>query len=331
MLPGCGAQSNGGYCDCVDAPLTVDAPTMYFVLDKSGSMSELNKWPTVHTTVTAVVRQVGARAKFGAMIFPGGDGLDCNLGAELISVRQGDVPAQAEGPVAAAFDAALGGIRPFGGTPTAATLGEVLARLRAQPGRTFVILATDGGPNCDASAMCDATGCQLNIESANGCKPGGPSCCVPPYSDQRDCLDAQPSYDAAAALAKAGIPVYVIGVPGSGVYASVLDELAVAGGTALVGTPKYYRVDDTSAPAALEAALKKVAAKIVATCTFKLAAPPMDPGLVNVYFDEEIVPKDPNWTIDGDTLTLQGLACDTVMNGDVIDVRIIVGCPSVIH
>ncbi len=333
-LPGCGPQDNGGFCDCVDAPLTYDAPNMYFVLDRSGSMMEMDKWDTVRITVGNVMRQVGARASFGAMIFPGGNGDTCNPGSEILATRPGDPPdpSGADGPLVSSLIMQTAAIAPRGGTPATAALGRALAQAKKLPRRSFVNLATDGGPNCNASASCDATKCQDNIENVPGCPPGGPpNCCVPPNGDARGCLDDLPTAQAAAALAKASIPVYVVGIPGSSVYADVLDETAVAGGTPQSTTsPKYFRVDSADQTALL-AALKKVAAKITATCTFSLKQAPPDPNLVNVYFDEEIVPKDPNWTLDGTTLTLQGLACDTVKNGDVLDVRIVVGCPTDLH
>ncbi|HEY8078268.1 MAG TPA: vWA domain-containing protein [Labilithrix sp.] len=333
-LPGCGQQQNGGYCDCVDAPLTYDQPNMYFVLDRSGSMQEDDKWDTVRLTVANVMRQVGARAKFGAMIFPGGNGDDCNPGSEILKTATGDPPnpGGGDGPLVTALVSATAAVAPHGGTPTAAGLGLALSKLQTLSGRSFVILATDGGPNCNEVTQCDATKCQDNIENISGCPPGGPpNCCAPPLGDPRGCLDDVATEQAAAALAQAKIPVYVVGIPGSSVYADVLDQTAVSGGTPQSATsPKYFRVDSTD-QSALLAALKKVAAKITATCTFNLTQVPGDPNLVNVYFDEEVVPKDPNWTLDGTTLTLQGLACDAVKNGDVIDVRIIVGCPTALH
>jgi hypothetical protein len=52
---------------------------------------------------------------------------------------------------------------------------------------------------------------------------------------------------------------------------------------------------------------------------------------VNVYLDEAVLPHDPvnGWKIDGGTVTLLGTACDRVLSGDVLDVRIITGCPTV--
>jgi hypothetical protein len=124
----------------------------------------------------------------------------------------------------------------------------------------------------------------------------------------------------------------VIGLPGTGTpaYANLLDQLAVAGGTSLPTSPKYYRVDSTNSDVLL-AALKKIAAQIVATCEFKLTTVPAQPNQVNVYFDEVVVPADPvnGWKIDGQTVTLLGDSCKKVLAGDVLDVRIITGCPTV--
>ena len=81
---------------------------------------------------------------------------------------------------------------------------------------------------------------------------------------------------------------------------------------------------------AILVALRKVAAKIVATCEFKLKEPPQDPGLVNVYFDDLVVPRaNDSWTLEGDTVRLVGESCRRVMDGEVLSVRIIAGCPTV--
>ena len=50
-----------------------------------------------------------------------------------------------------------------------------------------------------------------------------------------------------------------------------------------------------------------------------------------MYLDEVVLPQDPvdGWKIEGKTVTLLGAACDKVLAGDVLDVRIIAGCPTV--
>lgn len=328
-LPGCGAQDNGGYCDCVDTPLFADPPNIYFVLDRSGSMAENNKWDQVRQVVAQILRGLGPRANFGATVFPGFEQSSCALPKEILPISPGDRPGDGDGPTTRALLRATSGT-PYGGTPTAQALRSVLPILRNAAGKTFVILATDGGPNCNSAASCGFDQCMPNIENTDGCSSLGPrNCCEPPQGFREACLDAPATSSAVAALKAAGIPVYVVGLPGTSQYGALLDDLAISGGTALAASPKYYKVDLQST--ALLTALKKIAAKIVATCEFKLKEAPADPSKVNVYLDEVVLPADPvnGWKIEAGTVTLLGSSCSKVLNGDVLDVRIIAGCPTV--
>jgi hypothetical protein len=305
---------------------------MYFVLDRSGSMSEDNKWGQVRQVVAQILRGLGPRANFGATLFPGfDDSTSCSTPREALPLTPGDPPGAADGPTTKKLLTATQSA-PSGGTPTAEALRQVLPVLRAAKGKTFVILATDGGPNCNGTTSCSAEMCQPNIEGVAGCTVTGPSCCEPPNGYREACLDSAATIGAVAALKSAGIPVYVVGLPGTSTpaYASLLDQLAVSGGTALATSPKYYRVD-TSNESVLLAALKKIAAQIVATCEFKLTSTPEQANQVNVYLDEVVVPKDPvnGWKIEGPTVTLLGSSCSKVLAGDILDVRIITGCPTV--
>lgn len=326
--PGCGVKNDGTTCDCIDVPLFADPPNIYFVLDRSGSMLDDGKWELVRSTVGRVLRDLGPRASFGATVFPGFSGDSCGPSAEVMSVRPGDPASSTDGPTTAFLLKALD-LPPKGNTPTAQALGDVLGRVRGLAGKTFVVLATDGGPNCGLAPTCELTQCIENIENAPGCPPEGPrNCCTRPGQ----CLDSAATLDATAALEAAGSPVFVIGIPGSAVFGSLLDQMATAGGTAQAGTPQYFRVD-TAADLALLGTLRKVLAKIVATCTFPLNTAPADPGLVNVYLDDVLQPKDPanGWTIDGSVVTLIGSTCKRVLDGDVLGVRVIAGCPSVVR
>jgi len=327
-LPGCGAQANGSYCDCVDTPLFAEPPNIYFVLDRSGSMLEGGKWDVVRQVVAQILRGLGPRANFGATVFPGFEKSACALPREVLPISPGDPPG-ADGNTTNALLQATSGA-PSGGTPTAQALRSVLPILRNATGKSFVILATDGGPNCNAAASCSFDRCMPNIESADGCSPGGPrNCCEPPDGFREACLDSPATSSAVLALKAAGIPVYVVGLPGTAQYGALLDQLAVNGGTALATSPRYFKVD--LANNQLLVALKKIAAKIVATCDFTLKEAPADARRVNVYLDEVVLPRDPvnGWKIDGGTVTLVGEACSKVLNGDVLDVRIIAGCPTV--
>jgi hypothetical protein len=329
--PGCGQKDDGSFCDCVDTPLFSDPPNMYFVLDRSGSMAEEDKWGKVRLVVSQILRGLGPRANFGATLFPGFDNDACAPPKEVLPLSPGDPPGTQDGPTTKRLLSATINA-PSGGTPTAEALRSTLKNLQGAKGKTFVILATDGGPNCNSGNACSVDQCQPNIESVPGCPPGGTNCCAPPNGVPESCLDSAATVSAVAALKTAGIPVYVIGLPGTGnpTYASLLDTLASAGGTALPTSPKYYRIDSSNSDVLL-AALKKIAAQIVATCEFKLTMAPAQPNQVNVYFDEVVVPADPvnGWKIDGQTVTLLGDSCKKVLSGDVLDVRIITGCPTV--
>jgi hypothetical protein len=327
--PSCGLGPDGGVCACLDLSILGAAPNLYFVLDRSGSMSDGGKWDTVRSVVVDVMRQLGPRANFGAAVFPDPTADTCGPGVEVMAPRRGDAPAGTYGPTSSLFEGATSAPA-SGGTPTAATLTALAPKLAAYPGKTYVILATDGAPNCDATAACSVDECPLNIEGTPGCAPGTlPNCCERQPSS---CLDAKPTLDAVSALHAAGVDTYVIGAPGTVPYASLLDEMATAGGTARPGSPRYYAVGSTDAPA-FSAALKAVAARITATCALTLDTTPPDPGAVNVYLDGKVVPKSPvdGWSLEGATVTLLGATCAKVLAGDVLDVRVIAGCPTVIR
>jgi len=323
--PGCGVGPDGGVCDCIDSPLLVDPPNFYFVLDRSGSMAAGDKWDTMRAAVSDIMSAIGPRASFGATIFPGRN-MACDTGLEIMSTRPGDSPSGSAGPANRFLLDATQRYPAYGGTPTAATLDALVSKLPGLPGKTFAILATDGAPNC-AATTCGSAACLPNIEGTNGCTPNGPSCCE---KEMGLCLDSEASIAAVQKLKEAGVPTFVIGIPGSQAYGSVLDRMAAAAGTSQTGSPGYYKVDATD-KADLVAALRKVAAKIVATCTFELKEPPADVNRLNVYLDEKIVPREATngWKIEGKTVTLTGKTCDAVMRGDVLDVRIILGCPTV--
>jgi hypothetical protein len=246
-------------------------------------------------------------------------------------LRPGDSPAGKAGPVSQFFLTSTA-VPASGGTPTAATLRAIAGKLSSLTGRTFAVLATDGGPNCNDLASCSASTCLPNLaNNPSYCLPGGPpNCCDNMNFGPAQCLDAQPTVDAVAALAAKNVPTYVIGIPGSGPFAGLLDQLATAGGTARGASPMYYRVDSTD-EAAFAATLAKVAAKITATCTFPLAKIPDDPNLINVFVDDVPVPNDPvdGWTLWGDTVTLDGKTCDRVLAGDALSVRVVEGCPTI--
>ena len=307
----CNLGPDGGVCACADEPLLGDPPNLYFVLDRSGSMQEDGKWATIVSAIGSLVVDLGPRAVVGAAVFPDPRYDECAPGVEVAPLRRGDSPAGTAGPTAVAFITELGGLPASGGTPTATTLETLAPTLAKLPGKTYVILATDGGPNCDATASCGVSDCELNIEGATGsaCAPDTThNCCADPnYGSSLSCLDAQPTIDAVTAIAQSGVPVYVVGVPGSAPYAALLDQLAQAGGTARSSEPLYYAVN-TAALADFTAAISSIAAGITGTCTLTLDDAPPDPTNVNVFLDEKVLPQSgaDGWTLSGKTVTILG-------------------------
>ena len=326
----CGKFEDGGPCGCVELSLLTDVPNLYFIVDRSGSMLEGNKLSAVRVAIGRVVSKLGPRASFGAALFPDTRVSTCAAGAEVMSVRRGDSPAGKAGPTTLTLLATTN-VAPGGGTPTAATVRALTDKLTSLKGRTYAIIATDGGPNCNEVRACDVNECMANIESAPGCTPNAaPNCCDGATYGPGNCLDAKATIDAVAALKAAGVPTYVIGVPGSGTYASLLDQVAEAGGTARATSPKYFRVDGTD-DASLNSALAQIAAKTTATCVLPLSPDPPDPNRVNVYLDDVVVPKDPTngWKLEGATVTLLGATCARVLSGEVLGLRVVSGCPTV--
>lgn len=125
-----------------------------------------------------------------------------------------------------------------------------------------------------------------------------------------------------------GIKTYVVGFGGS-VSGSNLSEMAVEGGTALGGTPKYYQADD---PAALATALSQVAMGAIG-CALQLKDTPPDASSITVVVNGKAQPRDParqnGWEYDaqGNRITLYGQSCAAVSQDANAKVQIVYGCP----
>jgi hypothetical protein len=300
---------DGAPCVGPEIPLELKAPNLYFALDHSSSMVQQSKWTNVRQVVSDVMTKLGAGARFGATIFPSPGPDQCAPGVEVMSLRQGDE----QGVTANMFLSATSA-RPNGGTPTAATLAALLPKLSGLHGTTFVILATDGGPNCNNTLFCAIDECTLNIDGAPNCPTDGSvNCCDPQFNESIGCLDGAASAKAVADLKAAGIETFVIGIPGSSPYGPVLDEMATAGGSARSTAPRYYRVD-TADTTALTAAFESIAAQTGAGCAFTLGHAPADDNGIHVSVSGAPVPRSgaDGWSVAGTTLTFGGASCDAV-------------------
>jgi hypothetical protein len=321
-----------GYCGNQIHQVITDPPNLYFVFDASASMDEaggggFTKYELVEHDAVLLIETLGALVNFGAAVFPyGATSADpCHVGAQVMPVLPGDPVGPMTGPATEEFIVQTS-ITPFGGTPTAATLTALLPKLTALKGRTVVILATDGGPNCNDTITCAADQCIPNLEGQ--CSPPSSNCCGPgSVEGPEGCVDHDATVASVAAIAAAKIPVVVVGIPGSDLYASVLDDMATAGGAAQAMEPFYYRVDDFDT---LTQVFQKIASTYV-SCDYVLADPPPDEGHTNVYFDGTVVVADPanGWVWKSSTeIELVGDACDALKAGKVKQVQIVSGCPT---
>lgn len=338
VLASCGARTgllveelpppDGGGVTCSETPIGVTAPipNLYFVLDTSTSMNEQSKWSNVRSAIALMIQEVGPRARFGVTVFPTVGVDHCAAGHEVMSLRLGDD----SGAAVAAFLAATD-FTPSGGTPTAPTLEAIAPLLQTFSGVTYAILATDGGPNCNASLTCDVEQCTMNIESQSPCVSGGPTNCCD--GNALGCLDGVKTVEAVSDLRAIGVRTFVVGIPGSAPYADVLDNAAAAGGTARSSEPYYYSVD-TSDRSQLESAIASVSLETL-SCAFTLARAPSNPAEVNVYVGGSVLPLDEGsgsdgWTLQGTTLTLLGSTCQRLEAQPNTQVAVVEGCPTVI-
>jgi hypothetical protein len=338
----------GGLCGNQFIPTSENRPNLYFVLDRSSTMLEdfsgtaSSKYQSASDAITSVLRAVGHRIQYGAAVFPAfNEG--CSTGVPVFPTQAGDPSSYAaagrDGPVLQALVDALWRAEPVssgGGTPTAATLTALLPVVSALGGQTFVVLATDGEPNCNADAQCTSADCSLNLRhySVDGIACDATfNCCDPTLvSDgELSCVDGPPTVAAVGALASAGIKTYVIGLPGSEYCANLLDNLAVGGGTANATSPRYVPVSSVDQ---LSAAVRNIGITLAITCNITLTQAPPDWNLVNVYFDQTVVPynSDNGWAFAADNLVhIRGAACDQLMSGDVLEVQVVAGCPTVVY
>jgi von Willebrand factor type A domain len=297
--PGEGEGEGEGGCDILT--FTADEtlpPRILLVVDKSGSMGDDatgypgSKWNAARDVLSNVVTGLDNEAELGLMLYPDGD-------AQTNVCREGALEEAVQPNNADDIISTLDNTSPGGGTPTAPTLiraRDALAQLGVQGGSRVVVLATDGGPNCNESM--DGDTCQCVTGNQNDCQqfPG-------------NCLDNENASAAAQIVNDAGYPVFVVGIPGSENFAFVLNALADAGGTAQAGATRYYDATDA---AALESALQEIAIRVGA-CRFDLPNN-TSPDAITVTVGGTAIARDPNrdngWDlVDANTVELFGVAC----------------------
>jgi hypothetical protein len=302
--PNCGLQQYG---------LQNVPPDLLIIQDKSGSMADdesdnpcggrnapamcVSKWTDITTGINMVVAQTDTTIRWGLKFFANDNGCGVNAGA-AVPIGPGSGPAIA---------AAIMATRPGGSTPTAAavTSGATYLMGLTDPNPKYILLATDGEPNCGAMAAKtsddDSTGAEAAVMMA----------------------------------AMAGIPVFVVGVGNVASAVMTLDQLAVNGGRPQATEPRYYPVAST---ADLVAVLKTIGGQIT-SCTFSLGKAPPDPANIAVNAinaagtSTRLTQSMTNGWAYGAGMTsieLFGAACDNVKSKATTDVQAIFGCPGMV-
>jgi hypothetical protein len=228
--------------------------------------------------------------------------------------------------------------QPVGGTPTSGSLTFVgsLDGLKDPDRKNFVILLTDGLPNCnEANEFSGAENplqCKCTIAN-NGCGTAG----VP--FERRGCLDTNESVKAVQALKDSGVTTIVIGFgaeTASGDGPAVLQAMAAAGGFArsCADDPDACGRNDTCIAATglcsrtfyqagnqeeLADALERISKEVVnpEPCLIPLKGPqlPSNSKLIVVYVeDERLQPGDGTWSLTDNGVLFNGATCDRIKN-----------------
>jgi len=286
---------------------------VYLVIDRSGSMSEpsatpgLTKWEELNVALDTALTQFESVIKFGVLTYPADN--ECSTSGPQVGVALSNRQA-----ILGELTAAV----PAGGTPTAAALNNAassLTDLGSVESPKVVILATDGGPNCNYFLSADPS-CTCTHATPEYCCTNYPSPCLFGYT----CLDDDHSVSVISDLQAAGIDTVVIGLAGTSEYEALLNAMALAGGRPQVGgSTDYYPAGNQNE---IIAALQAIAVSFI-SCEIVLEEPPDFPDLVHIYMDGVEVPWNPAQTDGWDytnpsniVIELFGAACDTLQDGD---------------
>lgn len=355
--PMCETLQGLGQCGTMTVEATFKTVNMLLVIDKSGSMEDVpdgfddDKWTSMKLALDAALGNVATEINFGLLLYPMSlaqpipldncGGTCCEVPEGLTAVNVGIGPGQDTLPE---ISRALENVSPGGGTPTAAALQRAHQYFTEGDGANlqgerYVLLATDGGPNCNTEISCEPEACTTNLDG--DCETE--NCCT---LLRGACVDDQAVNDAIAALAADGIPTFVVGIPGTEAYASFLNEFARTGGVPAPveppapgepPPPEYYAVSAMGGVQGLIDVFSTITTQLVRSCDIELANEPPKLDEVNVAVDCEVMPSmdpDAGWEIDtsqapATVLRLKGELCASVQETGAQRVDVVYGCPTI--
>lgn len=297
---------SGAHDSCSSAKnisVTGNSPDVLIVLDRSGSMitGMVQRWAPSASAVKALTTALTDTVGFGLMLFPAPGSMSTGLfGRNETACTPGQVDVPVDLQTAEAIATALDGAAPerTGQTPTAATLTAALGALNMQCAdcsarSKYVLLVTDGQPNCGANSTTTQT------------RP-------------EDVSETDTAIDA---LMTAGIKTFVVGYDTANdpALADTLDEFAQHG-----GTDKHFAVMDE---ASLVAEFTNIVGRLI-PCEYALESQVDDPALLRVTIDGTTYEQGTDWNIVDDKLVLheQAAACTTLRDAQPHRLKITSEC-----
>ena len=317
-----GSGGQAGQMGCATFPKSSSKlpPDILIVLDASGSMNEdqtntscgnqgcgaTSKWALMVPAINQVVTDTQTEVNWGLKFFAdsGSCGVNNNAAVPIAPMTATAIATSIMGRTSA-----NGGVSNGSSTPTRAAENAAVTYLNGlaatDQNPKFIVLATDGQPNCPASGM----------QSAD---------------------DSPGAIMAVTAAANAGFKTFVVGIATAGGTAeTTLNSMAVAGGYPQAGAAtQYYAVSDTAG----FAAVLRTLVGMVTTCQFSIPTPPTTDGTTSREDiqvtggppDMTIAPDATNgWTYTDNThtsITLHGTSCDAVTAGTLTTVTIVFNC-----
>ena len=310
---GCGDPAGGGSCGQINVPIAPLSPDILIVQSRALSMADSwdnqpcqggcganSKWSDTSNTVTAAVGATASSINWGLAFY----GVSTCGTTSKPYVPLGPMNSQA---ISTAFAAN----QPATGNPIETAINDAATYMRtlADPNPKYLLLVTDGLPNCmpgDTSTTADDS---LGAEAA--------------------VLNAR----------MAGVPTFVVGLATSSdaTVTATLDQLALNGGEAQAGgTSSYFAATDS---ASLEQALTAIVGA-AASCTLPLVDVPLN--LTNVAVsatdgsgNNVKIRQDSSdgWTFTDSrevAIVLNGATCANLRSGAYTNFQFVYACDGVV-
>ncbi|HMA92813.1 MAG TPA: hypothetical protein VKP30_09010 [Polyangiaceae bacterium] len=349
--------NSGDVCSTSKKAAQFEKINMLIVLDKSRSMNDPQppdgkaKWVSAMDSLKAALKVDETLLSYGFMLYPYVDATTaatCNVASGDAAINVPVLPASESVP---RINELMAANQPSGGTPTAPALAAAYNYYTTGAGKDligtkYVLLVTDGGPNCNAGINCGPETCTSHMDRSGTCDGVTVANCCDPVAIKRPLEDGSPvnslCLDDVAVniqlqtMLGQGIKTFVVGIPGSEAYATYLDVFAESGGVPVQGKAhKYYEVKSESD---LLAAFTQITTSLVRECEVPLQEEPLDKSRINVAIDCVPILKTAtdgtaNWEYDqaNRRIVVQGKQCELIQTKGVKRIDVVNGCPTIIQ